>query len=81
MESIQIIYRNYGHWDFYRDGGGRLFRLRGSGIEWQAIDEMAAFHSTTTFKSFTLALAFITEALMFENLRPDGYGNNLPRVE
>lgn len=81
MNNISIIYRNFGHWDFYQTQGedtSRKFRLRGSGSEWSAVDERKASNGYITFKTFTCALAYITEQLMHEDLEPDGYGNNRP---
>jgi len=77
VESFQVVYRNYGHWDFVTKRG-RAFRLRGSGCEWLAMDERNRM--ATEFKTFSSALLFITERLMHENLKPDGHGNNLPLV-
>lgn len=77
MKSFRVVYRNFGHWDFVNQQG-RAFRLRGSGSEWLAMDERDRPCPTTKFKTFTLALAFITESLMHEDLLPDSYGNNRP---
>lgn len=76
MKSFNVIYRNYGHWDFCTDEG-RAFRLRGSGDCWSAMDERERPYPVTKFKTFSSALLFITETLMHENLIPDGYGNNI----
>jgi len=76
MQTIQCVYRNPGHWDFYSGPSGRQFRLRGSGSTWYAIDERLPSHREVIFKTFTSALNYITEQLMFENLEPDGTGNN-----
>lgn len=75
--SFSVVYRNYGHWDFVNQKG-RLFRLRGSGGEWLAMDERQAPYPVTRFRTFTLALAFICEILMHEDLTPDKCGNNKP---
>ena len=77
MESFSVIYRNLCHWDFVSQKQGRMFRLRGSGDSWLALDERVAPYPQFKFKTFTLALAFITEQLMHESLKPDGYGNNI----
>ena len=75
-KSFSVVYRNYGHWDFVNQDHGRLFRLRGSGDEWLAMDERERPYPVTKFRTFSLALAFICETLMFEHLVPDGFGNN-----
>jgi hypothetical protein len=77
MTSFVVHYRNLGHWDFVEsDTGSRLFRLRGSGVRWFALDERPKRLLDKEFRSFTLTLAYITEELMHENLIPDGCGNN-----
>lgn len=75
---FSVVKRNYGHWDFtFREG--RLFRLRGQPGRWLAMDEREGSYPVTEFRSFSLALAFIADTLMHEDLVADETGNNRPR--
>lgn len=86
MKGFSVVYRNYGHWDFYSAEGRvslRVFRLRGSGAEWFAMDEREAPYPVAKFKTFSSTILFITESLMHESLKPDpeSPGNNVLQQE
>jgi len=80
--GFSVIYRNFGHWDIYVDQR-RAFRLRGTPGNWKAMDERARPYPVTEFKSFVLAMAFIADTLMHEELEanPESPGNNRPIIK
>ena len=65
-KGFDLVWRNPGHWDIVKPGGGREFTIRGEpGAVW-VCDERAKPYPRTDFKSVQAALAFVADHYIVE---------------
>jgi len=77
MESFNVIYRNYGHWDIYQQG--RIFRIRGGPGKYCVLDEREDHRGEEPkeFKTVQACMGYICDNLMFELIVATG---QIPQV-
>lgn len=80
MNSFNVTYRNYGHWDISTRERGRVFAIRGGPGSYYIRDSRTSEHKTIDgFKTVQACMAYISDTLMFELIAAEG--QEVTRIE